>query len=769
MRFFQIVSFCLKAVIVSLSFVFVDCSNLDDIDDIDDIAADREPVQYSISGVAPTRATLVTSSNLTEQFSDMVVKAVKDNNLVFTDSFNTTTLESKNKKCWEDESYVFYSYPSSLASDSSYSEERFKDNGLYFKYTVGTDSKSTPDYLLARTEVSYPDKVSFSYGHIFTAVNVVYGDVKAGHRITSIKLTGVYLSGKCKVGCTSSGDFFTNWSELSNQGVIEDEELKKAAKTATHDNEQLLGSDSKFMIIPNQNINIEIVVDGVNTIKAQCLAKGAGESVTFKLKDDWTLVQDNTGFGIESSVSNNTTMSISAWVKGERVRDKVPNTILLLDVSSSMADCSYTWAATKKSGAWSVTGLDESNGKTLGYYKICYYGNSRKYLGDVVYKKPNWIWYWRFIHYSGNEYTITAQIQSECKFYTKSSDVTKLSKLIEASNKIIDDIKAIGNTHYVSIVTYSNSGASIIAEPVDVCSGSNSVTLKSKISGLKASTTLGTTPGAGFEKVNSLLKENCTNSVFFITGGYISSAEDPKSPSSASNTYKNDVSSIISKAISNANTVKANASVYSVGIIDNTSTDADCFEQYYYLESYDDIKSYVASTSTDSSNSSYFLISNNTTNIKNLFSSAITEIEKKAWTERIFAQGIDSKAYVKAYISGAFKPLANGNTVKVYKVGQTDYKYSAYTWSSTKTDITKSLTCTFDATNQLLTVTGFDYSSNFCGEGRNNKGSKLLIEISGLERNPDKSGQNIANGYKSGLYKSDGTLVYEYSPMYVVF
>jgi len=297
----------------------------------------RDRLVYRIEGVSDTKAYIVNSDNVELLCPEMTVKGVKRNtsaandDVLFTDTFAPSTSEVVSlSQRWEEDSYVFYSYPSDYGINPS-----FTDNAAVFNCTVAKDAQSTPDAIIARTVQTRGNDVNFSYKHIYTAVNVNYKTVKIGHTISRIAITNTPTTGRCKMA--DDGKIY--WDQLDNYSTLEDSNVRYA----TYNNQDVTEDGSKFMTIPGAQINLEIVIDGI-TIKKSCEAKKAGDIVNFYIEDDFEIKKED-GSAAEGTVERNENgtykMTLETYVTGEYKTVIVPKPmdfILVLDFSGSMTN-----------------------------------------------------------------------------------------------------------------------------------------------------------------------------------------------------------------------------------------------------------------------------------------------------------------------------------------------------------------------------------------------------------------------------------------------
>lgn len=372
-----------------------------------------------------TRATLVTTENLHILYDEMTVKGVRRNtsasvdDVLFTDTFvpDSTGSSALSSQTWQEDSYVFYSYPSKHEI-----EPTFKDNGITFDVAIYNDSSSTDDLILARTSQTRDKDVKFTYKHIFTAVNVIYRKTSIGHKITSIKIKNTPTAGTCRM----ADDGVISWSNFSYYTDLTDDYVRYA----TMNNQEITEDGYKFMTLPGNPITLEVVIDGF-TLTSTCAAKKAGEIVNFYI-DDNIEIQKEDGSKAEGEIVQNPDgtyrMTLNTYVTGEYKTVMVPKPmdfILVLDMSESMttsgsykAKSSYrvpsvtthTYNDWNKSGAKYYAKLNGTSYQ-VKCAKVAVSGG--QYLGEYI----SYV-YWAYIEDNNNDrYYITLDgslIKSSC-------------------------------------------------------------------------------------------------------------------------------------------------------------------------------------------------------------------------------------------------------------------------------------------------------------------------------------------------------------------
>jgi len=683
-------------------------------------------IKIHVGRLDETKATLVTDDNLAETFPTMEVLAVSGRDTkCFTTSFDTE--EAINSEYvttgyrWNSDydSYTFYSYPKGSFST------RFNYGTLKFDYQVAKNSTDTPDLVIAATKVSYGEVASLYYKHVFTAVNVVYKDLKAGHTISSIKIKDSYTFGTCEVSTES-----VKWqsSKYKNKADLVDETVRSAYVNNT----ELTKDGCKFMTIPGQDITLEIVIDG-KTFTKTCGAKEAGDYVTFYIHDNFTIDQEEGeeggGAGTESKIEKNPDgtykLTLGSWVTGEQTSTMITkgapaDYILVLDNSGSM-----TWNLKGTNGGTSRLSLLKS--AVNGFL-------------DQVSK-----------HASDNDITHRVSIVSFGK--TDYPGKNKNYPTLLTETPITSTATGV-NTQVIKQWTSDMSVAKTAIASLDAKGGN-------------------TASGMGMELAYQLAKtarDNVPIVIIFFTDG---SPEYQGGKDSWTTTYSLTINNetfynystayCANETVYNAYKCKneLGAEVFSI-LICSSSKDRQNVLSYSETVSsnYPDATSvFKSATSTTlygrgskrTDGKEYFYdASSSESGLSNAFTTIQTLVETSH-----AAIDIHEEAMVKVFITEVFTMPANitGN-LKFYKVYQKSFDATTkkITWydKSDWVDITSSITYSIDSNN--LTISGFDYGNNFCGKGRNDFGCKLVVEFDCLQAGDDAEGA-YGIGYNSGLYE----------------
>lgn len=152
---------------------------------------------------------------------------------------------------------------------------------------------------------------------------------------------------------------------------------------------------------------------------------------------------------------------------------------------------------------------------------------------------------------------------------------------------------------------------------------------------------------------------------------------------------------------------------------------------------------------------SYFLSAANAGDLNVIFNSISQEIGGSTIE-------LDSESYVKDVVTEQFTMPEGTDAVKIYTVDcignhQFDEK--------TKTDVTKDLSCTIEG--NTVTVKGFDYSANYCGQRDGvYSGKKLVIEFTVKAKEAFLGGNDVPTnvGADDAIYNKEGTKVDSFIP-----
>lgn len=704
------------------------CINVDDIHE----ESVSLPITYEVGGVE-TKATLVKTENLAEQFPTMdVVALTYTGTEVFRQTLDIKTCNTSDTRYWTPgRNLAFFSYPKGELEP----EFGFDDGGLYssFHYKVAADAITTPDLVMACTGSSVGAKVKFSYKHLFTAICVRYKDMKSAHTIKKVEIENAYTEGDCTMHESVK---YPLWSNQSSPATLSDTNSKKVYYGG-----QLITEDGFiFMIVPNDQASITVKVWIDNETEPLVFepfslkSNYGGQMFTFDIED---VDKSSSGSDMKAVVKNpdgTYSITIDAYVTGEVVtttKTMPTNTVFVLDASGSMADNLTDTPLAKRTiehAKYVNTGfdkLDKVKGAEVGYYAayISIFGALR----DIKYDSGKWKFY--------NE-TRKRWDDLEDGLWTAKVYRRKLEMMKSVCKDYVEAIAATNDEHYISVVSFS-ADSHILCSKVDVRSGKQAII--NAINSISAAG--GTYTDLGMHNARTLLMNpaNYYNAMVVITDG------EP-----GLTTFNERVANdAIGKACDCKNVYSAY--VYSIGVFGNEVT-SNCKAFLDRLSSnYKDATTYKNGTKTSSS---YYSIATSEEAITTVMKSIQKEVQTGGASVKL---GSDS--YLIDIISGVFEVPQYGQVV----IKQAD-------WISDKNfgseyGVDSSVQWTLDGTKDkgyTLKVIGFDYSKHFCGHGATD-GRKLVVHINNLILKSDAPTGSYTNENGSGLYNGSGVLVTEFN------
>lgn len=517
----------------------------------------------------------------------------------------------------------------------------------------------------------------------------------------------------------------------------------------------------------------------------------------------------------------NYTVTLESWATGAVTTETTPmplDIILVLDESGSMSETFsskqgtyyeeikynrtnqnyYEWSK-EKDGIWYKD--------TDNYYKVTV---QRELLG----------WHYKFTYtYSKNGTTVTIG-SSERKNtnpgytfyrqYTDNVNITKREALVEAATNFADSVykeamKANGPDHRIAVVTYSGdasikTGTSASNALVSVKTGLS--TIKSAINGLE--TDGSTYINKGIQKANSIFEKNpiaeegkrARVMIVFTDGA--PGRNGIWCRDNSQYYYYTDTHEIAQAAIKAANTAEQThkATVYTIGIFQGANVgnpkslptytdDVKATSSGNYLNDNEKAKATANSnrfmhlvssnypdatsmTSTGNYNAkleeddgnTYYLAAASASELSDVFT-AISSSIKTDTTE------LNETATIIDNIPGNFTIPAEAQGIKVYTAkcaGKTDETLS---WKERQASNLQPTTTTNATTGvKSVSVTGFDYSDEWCGLDENNQphGSKLIIEFTISHNNyggtqPTNAGASIKDEERKEVIRVDDPTV----------
>lgn len=481
--------------------------------------------------------------------------------------------------------------------------------------------------------------------------------------------------------------------------------------------------------------------------------------------------------------SDTYTVRLEAYATGEQtttVSTKPCDIVLVLDVSGSMDWCIE--GGENCSGMHATTDIDTS--KT--YYVI--YGG---YYYEVLYctethwdvnHEPGW-YYKGYKHKESNRLTPkTDSNSSGTQFYVKEACTSRLSALKTAVGNFIDQVAAKetdGVTHQISIVKFAGTNNNAVGNdkyeddrytggPFNYSQTVKGLTdAKSGKAELKNAVNALTAAGAtradfGMQHAQTVLKDarsNATKVVVMFTDGQPTS-ESKFEPSVANG------------AIDAAKSLKAGgATVYTVGCmnganasrVDNISALSDTnVNKYMHLVS----SNYKNATSMsepgdatypEDTSKSYYLTAKNADDLKNVFESISQQLG-----------GSDTKLTDTAVLKDAVTPyfeIPDGAQVTLKTADCTGVNSDGTLKFINEKEITDdSVTATVSRETNTVSVTGFDYSANWCGSLKDAdgnityRGQKLIVEFKIRPTADFLGGEDVKTnvGKDDGIYAPEG-------------
>lgn len=482
----------------------------------------------------------------------------------------------------------------------------------------------------------------------------------------------------------------------------------------------------------------------------------------------------------------NYTVTLESWATGAVTTETTPmplDIILVLDESGSMSETFsskqgtyyeeikyyrtnqnyYKWSK-EKDGIWYK---DTDN----NYYKVTV---QREQVEDFF------SWHYKFTYtYSKNGTAMTIG-SSERKNtnpgytfyrqYTGNVNITKREALVEAATNFADSVykeamKANGPDHRIAVVTYSGdasikTGTSASNALVSVKTGLS--TIKSAINGLE--TDGGTYINKGIRKANSIFEKNpiaeegkrARVMIVFTDGA------PGRNGIWCKDSRNYDTHEIAQAAIKEANTAEQTykATVYTIGIFQGANvgnpkslptytTDVKAFGGDYWDDNekakatansnrfmhlvssnYPDATSMTSTGNynaklEEDDNNTYYLAAASAGELSDVFT-AISSSIKTDTTE------LNETATIIDNIPGNFTIPVEAQGIKVYTAKCAGKTGETLSWKERQASNLKPTTTTNTTTGvKSVSVTGFDYSDEWCGLDENNQphGSKLIIEF----------------------------------------
>lgn len=362
-------------------------------------------------------------------------------------------------------------------------------------------------------------------------------------------------------------------------------------------------------------------------------------------------------------------------------------------------------------------------------------------------------------------------------FYKRTVDtsvgVTRLEALKNAVTAFADDVakRAAGkdeniNTmadnvnHRIAVVGYSTKASNLTNGLVAMDDSVGLSTVKNAVNGLSASGD--TYPAEGLNIANKILNDNPVPNgqqrnrvIVMFTDGY-------PAESGTDNINYDLCDNAVASAYSSKKTY--GATVYTVGIFDGADPTSDIDSNFEYGNRRDAANRYMHYTSTnfenaqsmrnggDASHNGFYLSANNADALNSIFKQISSNIPSGG-----SATTLGSDAVVKDIISPYFKLPADATTndidIKTYKCTKVDG--GKYEWSNTgetPSDVSAKIE------DDTVSVTGFNFSENWCGEEKTNgvtkyRGNKLVITFTVQPKAGFLGGNGVPTNTSAGIYE----------------
>ena len=470
-----------------------------------------------------------------------------------------------------------------------------------------------------------------------------------------------------------------------------------------------------------------------------------------------TAVKDGDGYKI--TLEAYATGKITTTVSTEPV-----DIVLVLDVSGSMDDPMST--STEYKAVYS----NELKNNTE-YYIWLEGQYTRVYRGAISGE-----WFYGRLNYVQPKTSETDSNVNHVQFYEKVTSSTKrIDSLKSAVNGFIDNVADKSPDSSIAIVKFAGNKSSKVgndtyqdgrwtynySQTVKKLTSvkNNTDTLKSAVNSLRPAGA--TRSDYGMKLAQSIItgeeSKNKKKVVIMFTDG---------APTSE-NEFEEDVAN---SAISASKSIKdAGATVYTIGIFSgangtpvNSLNGLSQENKYMHLVS-SNYKNAISMTSPGTAtypgdDKSYFLSAKTSGDLSSIF----TQISQEVGGSKT---QLDATSVIKDVVTPYFDMPENASEVKVYTE---DSNGDTSTWIN-KAELANA-NIELDPTNNTVSVSGFSFKDNWCGnhtDGNGNTtfhdGKKLVIEFTVTAKEKFLGGNGVVtNGTNSGIYDGAGNLVEEF-------
>lgn len=508
-------------------------------------------------------------------------------------------------------------------------------------------------------------------------------------------------------------------------------------------------------------------VDGVNIVSftnAGPLVKPEQTVGPAKVR---ALAANDTGSGVkldktvtEPDADGNYTVRLEAYATGEQtttVSTKPCDIVLVLDVSGSMKDCivcggtigrnSYHTTYTEVNSISNSTTYYIKNGSGYTEVKYC---NGKNHITGACSGGPGWYTgVYRWDHTPENKITPKDSTHPNgTQFFERSEEdcSSRLSALKTAVNTFIDQVAAKETDtvkHYISIVKFAGNKNGAVGDRTynggynysQIVKGltdakAHQKDLKDAVNDLEAGGV--TQADYGMQHAQTVLnnaRSNATKVVVMFTDGEPTSGSEFQS-------------SVANAAISAAKALKdSGATVYTVGCMDGANgTPVTSWSGVSNVNKYMHLVSSNYKNATSMSNpgdatypedtsKSYYLTAKNADDLKNVFESISSQVGGAGNTT------LTDESILKDAVTPYFE-IPAGAEVTLKTADCTGVNSDGTLKFINEKEITDdSVTATVSRETNTVSVTGFDYSANWCGPRTDADGSttysgqKLIVEF----------------------------------------
>lgn len=477
---------------------------------------------------------------------------------------------------------------------------------------------------------------------------------------------------------------------------------------------------------------------------------------------------DNSGIVLNKTAAVNSdgsyTITLEAYATGETtttVTHQPVDIVLVLDVSGSMDE---TFGRTKVYD-------DETLDKNKTYYVWDYLSG---YTAVTWNSDKNSWGYWAPGLFGGaywKDFTpkTSPSDRRNTQFYTEENTTKKISALKTAVNGFIDSVAAQSPDSNIAIVKFASDKTDKVGNDTTRWNGYN-------YSQIVTDLTVAGTGAAGLrDAVNALSPAGATAADYgmqhaqsIINGA----ASDGKKKvvimfTDGEPTYNSKFeTSVANNAISASKDIKdSGATVYTIGVFSGANgapvtslSGVDNTNKYMHLVS-SNYKNATSMNNTGESTypgggKSYFLSASNADELSAIFQSISQEVGGATTT-------LDETATIKDIVSPYFTMPTDAKNVTVKTV---ESNGSTGSW---KDAVPFNGTVSIDNASSAVSVSGFNFKDNWCGNQTDASGSttfhngkKLIIEFNVSRKEGFLGGNDVpTNGENSGIYDKDGTEV----------